>query len=426
MNNQLLRANVRKSFKNVYSDSISLNLHTSQYGITVINHPMNQTNNYLSTEYLLQGSDVLISIFTIVAMSFVNASFVLFLVYERSIKSLHLQFLIGLNPLLYWITNFIWDMLNYMLPASCVIIIFKIFDVPAYVQGSNYPAVILLFLFYGWSVSPLMYPLTFIFKEPSNAYIFLIVINLFTGITCVESSFLLQVFSFEKDLKFIYDTVKSLFLIFPPYCLGRGLIDIAYNDYYNTFYAKTGQFSKMRSPFEWDITTRNLIAMACIGCVSWVFTLLLEYDFFVILWKKIKKIPNNLLCLNSSLSYKSFNKNKEETRNSKTEDRDVNAERVRIENCFYFSDSMQQNTESLINISDRLIIRGLRKIYVNKTKLFGKNGKLYKFFTQFCCFKSEKNQNNSFLKHAKNKNEFVAVENLTFGVPPGKVVFFGF
>jgi ATP-binding cassette, subfamily A (ABC1), member 2 len=135
MNNQLLRANVRKSLKNINSDSVNLNLRTSQYGITVINHPMNQTNNYLSTEYLLQGSDVLISIFTIVAMSFVNASFVLFLVYERSIKSLHLQFLIGLNPLLYWITNFIWDMLNYMLPASCVIIIFKIFDVPAYVQG---------------------------------------------------------------------------------------------------------------------------------------------------------------------------------------------------------------------------------------------------------------------------------------------------
>jgi len=135
MNNQLLRANVRKSLRTINSDSVNLNLRTSQYGITVINHPINQTNNYLSTEYLLQGSDVLISIFTIVAMSFVNASFVLFLVYERSIKSLHLQFLIGLNPLLYWITNFIWDMLNYMLPASCVIIIFKIFDVPAYVQG---------------------------------------------------------------------------------------------------------------------------------------------------------------------------------------------------------------------------------------------------------------------------------------------------
>ena len=432
MNNQLLRANVRKSLKHTENDPINLDLKTSQFGITIINHPMNQTNNYLSTEYLLQGSDVLISIFTIVAMSFVNASFVLFLVYERSIKSLHLQFLIGLNPLLYWITNFLWDMLNYMLPASCVIIIFKIFDVPAYVGGSNYPAVILLFLFYGWSVSPLMYPLTFIFKEPSNAYIFLIVINLFTGITCVESSFLLQVFSYEADLKFIYDTVKSLFLLFPPYCLGRGLIDIAYNDYYNTFYAKTGQFSKMRSPFEWDITTRNLLAMACIGCISWLFTLLLEYDFFKIMWKKIKALPNKILNLISSSKYSNMiSRNKANySKNCKNEDPDVNAERVRIENCFYFSNS-NETTEDLINVSDRLIMRSLRKVYDKKSKIFGKNGTIFKVVQQFfhkisciCCLSNSSAKNYSkvddLTKNEKNKNEFVAVDNLTFGVPAGE------
>ncbi len=129
-----------------------------------------------------------------------------------------------------------------------------------------------------------MYPFTFIFKEPSNAYIFLIVINLFTGITCVESSFLFQVFSFDKDLKLMYDGVKTLFLIFPPYCLGRGLIDIAYNDYYNEFYTKTGQTHKIRSPFEWDIASEKLLVMAIIGVLAWVFTLLLEYEFFKFKW----------------------------------------------------------------------------------------------------------------------------------------------
>lgn len=364
LNNALLRANVKKNLKNSTNAYFRLN----EFGITTINHPMNQTNNYLSTEYLLQGSDVLISIFTIVAMSFVNASFVLFLVYERSIKSLHLQFLMGLNPLLYWITNFIWDMINYMLPASCVIIIFKIFDVPAYVHGSNYPAVILLFLFYGWSVSPLMYPLTFLFKEPSSAYIFLIVINLFTGITCVESSFLLQVFSFDADLKFIYDMMKIVFLIFPPYCLGRGLIDIAYNDYYNTFYTKTGQMSKIRSPFEWDITTRNLIAMACIGSISWVFTLLLEYEFFKFKWLKKTRVDQ-----------KSFYV-------QKSEDLDVKAERLRIEN------SLDRN--------DQLILKNLRKTY----------GKQSNFSLKKLIFQSK----------TKNKKHFIAVKNLSFGVPAGE------
>ena len=328
-------------------------------------------------------------------MSFVNASFVLFLVYERSIKSLHLQFLMGLNPFLYWLTNFMWDMLNYLLPASCVIIILKIFNVPAYVQGENFPAVIILFLLYGFSVSPLMYPMSFLFKEPSNAYIFLIVINLFTGITCVESSFLFQVFSFDNDLKFVYDLMKSMFLIFPPYCLGRGLIDIAYNDYYNTFYLKTGQLNKIRSPFEWDITARNFIAMACIGVISWVFTLLLEYDFFKFKWCKCWSRRERVNTV-------------ENIRNLK-EDVDVNNERIRIENVLHSN----LNSNSLNN--DRLVLKSLRKIYFKKKRI--SLSVLYSKLCQF--FKYFLNRRYQYLEK-RDKNEFIAVDNLTFGVPQGE------
>ena len=57
MNNALLRANVKKMLQ---SENEMLqqeaDLKASEYGITVINHPMNQTNNHISTEYLLQGN----------------------------------------------------------------------------------------------------------------------------------------------------------------------------------------------------------------------------------------------------------------------------------------------------------------------------------------------------------------------------------
>ena len=62
-----------------------------------------------------QGSDVLIAIFAICAMSFVPASFVVFLVYERSIKAKHLQIVSGLNRVIYWLANYIWDMVCCML-----------------------------------------------------------------------------------------------------------------------------------------------------------------------------------------------------------------------------------------------------------------------------------------------------------------------
>ena len=245
---------------------------------------MNETNNMLSTEFILQGSDVIISIFIIVAMSFVPASFTLFLVYERATKSKHIQYINGLYPLVYWLTNFIWDLLNYLLPASCVIVILRLFNVPAYVEGENFLAVISLFLMYGWSIIPVMYPFSFRFTEPSNAYIFLIVINLFSGITCIYTSFFLEIFALgspaTSTLSIITRTMKKIFKIFPNYCLGRGLIDIAYNDYYNSFYKKTGLNDRIRTPFIWDITVSNLVSMAICGLVFWILTLLLEYGFF--------------------------------------------------------------------------------------------------------------------------------------------------
>ena len=60
----------------------------------------------------LAGSDVLIAIFIIGAMSFVPASFVVFLVYERSIKAKHLQCVSGVNRVIYWLANYTWDMVS--------------------------------------------------------------------------------------------------------------------------------------------------------------------------------------------------------------------------------------------------------------------------------------------------------------------------
>lgn len=304
LNNAILRANLPKSKG-----------HPAAYGITLVNHPMNKTNNHLDMNYILQGSDVLIAIFIIVAMSFVPASFVVFLVYERGIKAKHLQFVSGLNPVMYWLANYVWDMCNYVIPAFCIVIILLIFQIPAYVSPNNLPAVVALFLLYGWSMTPLMYPVSFIFEEPSTAYIFLIVINLFTGITCIVSSFLLEIFSYDKHLEKIHHILKDVFLMFPNYCLGRGLMDIAFNQYKNDFYFKTGQYDKMLSPFEWDLISKKLTVMAIGGLVFFIITLLCEYRFFI---------------KSSIQSFSNARKHKYIQKDDTDEDVDVAAERKRV------------------------------------------------------------------------------------------------
>uniref|UniRef100_A0A4W4HDR5 ATP-binding cassette sub-family A member 2 n=1 Tax=Electrophorus electricus TaxID=8005 RepID=A0A4W4HDR5_ELEEL len=278
LNNAILRANLPLSKGN-----------PAAYGITVTNHPMNRTSASLSLDYLLQGTDVVIAIFIIVAMSFVPASFVVFLVAEKSTKAKHLQFVSGCDPIIYWLANYIWDMLNYLVPATCCVLILFVFDLPAYTSPKNFPAVLSLFLLYGWSITPIMYPASFWFEVPSTAYVFLIVINLFIGITATVATFLLQLFEHDKDLKLVNSYLKSCFLIFPNYNLGHGLMEMAYNEYINEYYAKIGQFDKVKSPFEWDIVTRGLVAMTVEGFVGFLITILCQYNFL----RKPQRVPVN-------------------------------------------------------------------------------------------------------------------------------------
>uniref|UniRef100_A0A8B9MKZ8 ATP-binding cassette sub-family A member 2 n=1 Tax=Accipiter nisus TaxID=211598 RepID=A0A8B9MKZ8_9AVES len=258
LNNAILRANLPKSKGN-----------PAAYGITVTNHPMNKTSASLSLDYLLQGTDVVIAIFIIVAMSFVPASFVVFLVAEKATKAKHLQFVSGCDPVIYWLANYVWDMLNYLVPATCCIIILFVFDLPAYTSPTNFPAVLSLFLLYGWSITPIMYPASFWFEVPSSAYVFLIL------------------FEHDKDLKVVNSYLKSCFLVFPNYNLGHGLMEMAYNEYINEYYAKIGQFDKMKSPFEWDIVTRGLVAMTIEGFVGFFITIMCQYNFF----RKPQRLP---------------------------------------------------------------------------------------------------------------------------------------
>ncbi|MGH0160942.1 UNVERIFIED_CONTAM: hypothetical protein FKN15_044125 [Acipenser sinensis] len=268
------------------------------YCITVTNHPMNRTSASLSLDYLLQGTDVVIAIFIIVAMSFVPASFVVFLVAEKSTKAKHLQFVSGCDPVIYWLANYVWDMLNYLVPATCCVLILFVFDLPAYTSPTNFPAVLSLFLLYGWSITPIMYPASFWFEVPSTAYVFLIVINLFIGITATVATFLLQLFEHDKDLKLVNSYLKSCFLIFPNYNLGHGLMEMAYNEYINEYYAKIGQFDKMKSPFEWDIVTRGLVAMTIEGFVGFFITIMCQYNFL-----RKPHILRDLLKVQQSLGY---------------------------------------------------------------------------------------------------------------------------
>ena len=91
---------------------------------------------------------------------------------------------------------------------------------------------------FSWSITPMMYPASFIFKEPSTAYIALIVANLFIGITCIVTSFLLEMF---RNDKVIYG--EPCFQLFPLFTSLNIRKNMKLYIYFNTFVAGLGQSS---------------------------------------------------------------------------------------------------------------------------------------------------------------------------------------
>ncbi|KAM9329361.1 phospholipid-transporting ATPase ABCA1 [Gastrophryne carolinensis] len=302
----------------------------SKYGITAFNHPLNLTKEQLSEVALMTTSvDVLVSICVIFAMSFVPASFVVFLIQERVSKAKHMQCISGVKPVIYWLANFVWDMCNYIVPATLVIIIFICFQQDSYVSSSNLPVLALLLLLYGWSITPLMYPASFVFKIPSTAYVVLTSVNLFIGINGSVATFVLELFTNNK-LNNINDILKSVLLIFPHFCLGRGLIDMVKNQAMADALERFGE-NRFVSPMSWDLVGRNLFAMAVEGVVFFVITILIQYRFFIKPRPVIAKLPPVV-----------------------DEDDDVARERQRIVNEGGRSDILE--------------IKGLTKIYRTKRK----------------------------------------------------------
>ncbi|KAM6977694.1 retinal-specific phospholipid-transporting ATPase ABCA4-like [Aplochiton taeniatus] len=279
-NNAILRAN------------LPLGANLDQYGITAINHPLNLTKEQLSEITVLSTSvDALVAICVIFAMSFVPASFVLYLIQERVTQAKHLQFVSGVSPLVYWLANFFWDMVNYFISAALVVGIFSTFDKKCYSSPTNLQPLVGLLMLYGWSVTPMMYPMSYVFSEPSTAYVSLSCINLFIGINSSAITFILDLFESTTTMYMCNQLLKKILLIFPHYCLGRGLIDMAMNHAVHEVYARFGE-DYSPDPYCWDFLGKNLVCMAAEGFIYFILNILIQYRFFLDHWMPdCQKLP---------------------------------------------------------------------------------------------------------------------------------------
>ena len=94
------------------------------------------------------GNDVVVAMLVLTGFSSLPASFLMHLVYERTHKLKHLQLVSGMHPVIYWLSNLVWDLVVSCIPIFLSYIIMVSIGVRAYTEGQNSLALLYLLLTY--------------------------------------------------------------------------------------------------------------------------------------------------------------------------------------------------------------------------------------------------------------------------------------
>ncbi|XP_058041914.1 glucosylceramide transporter ABCA12 isoform X1 [Ahaetulla prasina] len=323
---------------------------TSGYGISVIAHPYpgGESQEQAMLSSLL---DIIVSMSVLIGYSITTASFVLYVVKEHQTKAKQLQHISGLGVTSYWVTNFIYDMVYFLVPVILSVGVISAFQIPAFFNDNNLLAVFLLLLLFGYSTFSWMYLLAGIFKETGMAFIVYVCINLFFGVNTIITHSVIFLLSQEKatdkDLHELAETLRHIFLIFPQFCFGYGLIELSQYHALMGFLKAYGVVYPDKT-FELDRTTSKLLGMFIQGTLFITVRLLLDDGTIQKIWHKILQFLFDKLHGKSPLYLEDI---------IGEEDKDVRAERERVTLGLSDCDVLQlQNLSKIYHLPYRRIV----------------------------------------------------------------------
>ncbi|KAK9828547.1 hypothetical protein WJX72_000707 [[Myrmecia] bisecta] len=216
-------------------------------GISVVNHPLPTLKNELAVQVSQSSGDLLLVLCMTIASAVLSASFVVFLVRERESRSKHVQVISGAPATAFWGSTYLWDYLNFSIPAAGIIICFYCFDLPQF-RGERMGAVVLLLWTFGLAALPLTYLAHFLFEDEMKAL-------QRTNTACFLIGYLGFLTTFILDSIYTYlhkeavrrpdEIVKKVFrAVSPHFNVARGLYEISLT-------YKEAQGRPNASPFTW-------------------------------------------------------------------------------------------------------------------------------------------------------------------------------
>ena len=218
------------------------------------------------------------------SLGFVVAGFVLILIEERSGNVKHLQLVCGMNKAVYWLANTTWDTIWYLGFMALMICLFLAFQDPFYTSPDVFPLFVLILLCYGFSVTPWVYSLSFLFNSSATAYVILFCLNFFGGFSILMiDAVLLYLATGMADTQFLSGLLNYWLLVFPvpAYALARPMLYLS-SDYPLQVVASSLTFTTAPDPYE--KLAPFLIAQVAQGVLYYCIVIVIET------WPYIRRI----------------------------------------------------------------------------------------------------------------------------------------
>lgn len=115
---------------------------------------------------------------------FIGGAFGSFVVHEKSTKTKHLQTVAGVEPSAYWLSTYLWDIVNYQIPLWATIFLMFAFDVGILTTNNRgiFGGICTILFLFGPALAGFAYCVSFAFNSASACNIFVIVFGCLIGI----------------------------------------------------------------------------------------------------------------------------------------------------------------------------------------------------------------------------------------------------
>jgi len=172
--------------------------------------------------------------------TFVPSVFAGLIVLERVRKSKLVQLVSGVKLSAYWASNFVFDLFLYIITMFLGIIMLAIFNRSEYVsvKDNHLWATILILFFYGFAAIGVSYWASFFFKSHTTAQNIILIGNFLPAVVLLTVTTILQIIESTRS---VGDALLWVFRLFPAFCVGEGLQNLAVRELYATLgYGNSG------------------------------------------------------------------------------------------------------------------------------------------------------------------------------------------